>query len=446
MNERLIAMIRDFNPWWDGAEVSVPDYKRHIFAEMHRFVKPKQIIAVVGLRRVGKTVLLKQIIREQLGLSGESENFFYFLFDELSVQSPETLSDLLDYYLKTIAGSGRKFIFFDEIQKVPFWQDVLKRFYDTRDDLKFFVSGSASLQIKKSKESLAGRIFDFHMPILTFREFLELNGIIIEKIGLDFSEMKKAYESRLHRKAEFEELFRKYVLKGAFPEIAKEEDAEIIKSYIKSSVIEKIIFEDIPAVFEVKRKDILVQILEYCCRETSNLLDISNLAKTLSINYQTCRSYLFYLEKSFLIDLLFNYSKSAAKQLRKSKKVHIAHPAITVTLMRYGQEILNVGEVMGLFIETIAFQHAKLLSERLSFWRSPQKEEVDLVLTQGGLLPIEVKFKNKVEAKDLSPLLKFMKKQNLHKGIIVSKNQLEKKKISGKEILLIPAWLFLLAA
>jgi len=448
VSERIKALIRDFNPWWEGKEVAVPGYKRHIFASVKKYMKTKQIIAIVGLRRVGKTVLMRQIIKE----IENKENVFYFLFDELVAQNPDVLEDVLDHYLKTIAKEGRKYIFLDEIQKVPYWQDVLKRFYDTREDLKFVVSGSASLKIKKSKESLAGRIFDFYMPILAFGEFLELNGFEAEKVGLSVGELKKVYEKNIHKKPFFEQMFLEYVSKGAFPEIAKEGDEEIIKSYIRSSVIEKIILEDIPAVFEVRRKDVLASMLEYCGKETSNLLDITALAKILGVNYQTARSYIFYLKNSFVIDIAYNYSKSIAKQLRKSKKVHIAHPCITMTMMGYSKDMLCVDELVGRYVESIVFQHSKLLSERTFFWRTPQKEEVDIVLEPGNapaqalaadrLLPVEVKFRTNVS--DIKGIVKFMKKYKLKHGVVITKGFLEEREIEGKTVFFIPTWLFLL--
>ncbi len=443
LNERIIALMREFNPWWENKEISIPNYKRHIFAEVEKYMKTKQIIAIVGLRRVGKTVLMKQIIRE-LPSSVKKENVFYFLFDELIGQKPEVLEDILDYYLKTIAKDGKKYIFLDEIQKVPYWQEILKRFYDTRGDLKFVVSGSASLQIKKSKESLAGRIFDFHMPVLTFREFLELNGFDVEKAELNFKSLKKIYERNLHKKAAIEKMFLEYIFKGAFPEIAIEEDEQIIKNYIRSSVIEKIILEDIPAVFDVKKKDILSAMMEYCSRETSNLIEISNLAKTLGINYETARSYIFYLQKSFIIDILYNYSKSTAKQLRKNKKIHIAHPSITITIMGHSKDSLRIEELVGKFVETVIFQHAKLLSERIFFWRTPQKDEVDVVLEIGRAIPIEVKYRSRIGLADSASVEKFMKLYKSKEGIIVTRDFFQEEKINGRRILFVPAWLFLM--
>ena len=441
LSERIRALIREFNPWWEGKEVAVPVYKRHLFSGVQKYMNTKQIISIVGLRRVGKTVLMKQIIKELVDGGERKENVFYFLFDDIVVQNPDVLEDILDFYLKTIAKHGKKHIFLDEIQKVPFWQDILKRFFDTTEDVKFVVSGSSSLRVKKSKESLAGRIFDFYLPILTFREFLELNDVNIEKAALDFDTLQERYEANIHKKTLLEDMLLKYLFRGAFPELAKEEDEGIIKSYVRSSVVEKIILEDIPAVFEVKRKDVMSAILEFCSRETSNLLDITNLAKTLATNYQTARSYIFYLKNSFVIDIVYNYSKSIAKQLRKNKKIHIAHPSITMATMGYSMNMLDTDEITGRYMETVVFQHAKALSERISFWRSPQKEEVDIVLEGKALLPIEVKYRNDASS---GSIITFMKKHRLKNGIVVTKDVFDRKRIDGREVLFIPAWLFLL--
>jgi hypothetical protein len=447
--DKIKALIRDYNPWWDGKEIIVPPYKRYIFSVISDYLKPKQIITIVGLRRVGKTVIMKQIIKQllmELQEKKEVNNLFYFLFDDLLTQNPTVLEEIIEYFLKTIASEqGRKYIFLDEIQKVANWQDILKRFYDTREDLKFIVSGSASLNILQSKESLAGRIFDIYLPILTYREFLEMNDIKIEKPNLSLSELRSVYDANLHKKVILEQMLLDYLIRGPFPELAHEKNEEIIRNYIKSSVIEHILLGDIPLAYNVRRKDILYALLEYCCKETSNLLDLTSLANILGVNYQTIKEYLFYLKDAFLIDLLFNYSESIAKELRKNKKVHIAHPAITIAILQYSKNNLLIEEIVSKYIETVVFQHARLMADRISFWRSPQKDEVDLVIETIPLLPIEVKYKNKVNSQDIAGLIKFLLKKNLTRGIIVTKDTLDEKEIKGVSVLFVPTWLFLLA-
>ncbi len=445
LNDRVKRLVLEFNPWWDGQVVSVPSFRRRVFPLFEKFMKTKQIVTLVGLRRVGKTILMKQKILDLLTVSVK-ENVFYFLFDDLASQNPEVLEELLDYFLKTIAKDGMKYIFLDEVQKVDYWQDVLKRLYDTREDIKFVVSGSASLELKKSRESLAGRVLDVNVPVFTFREFLEIQDIAVEKPELEFMALKTFYDATLHRRQVFEAKLTEYVFKGAFPEIARETDSEVIASYIRNSVIDKIVLEDIPAAFKVKKRDVLAAILEYASRETSNLFELSSAANAIGAKYQTIRTYLFYLEHSFVLDVLFNYSRSFSKQLRKNKKIHIAHPCISMAFMRLGPEVLSVSEVSGKFMETIAFQHCKLISPKVHFWRTPQKQEVDVVLEQssGELTPIEVKYSNSVQDSDAGSVVKFLKKHGGQKGIVITRDLLAEKQMHGKSILFVPLWLFLL--
>lgn len=443
LDDRLLALVREYNPWWEGVKPEVPLFRRELFARLKKYAETKQITAVVGLRRVGKTIMLKQLIWELLGGS-EAKSVFYFSFDEIVARNPAILEDIIGYYIKNIAPEGRKYVFLDEIQKVMNWQEVLKRFYDSRGDLKFVISGSASLEVRKSKESLAGRMIDLRLPVLTFHEFLEMNGLRVERPPLEYGKLREFYEKNIARKQNLEYLFLQYVFRGAFPEIAREEDEDIIRSYVKNSVLDKIIFSDIPSVFEVKRKDVLSALMEYCSRETSHLLNITNLAKVLGVNYQTLLGYIFYLQSSFVIDIVYNYSGSIAKQLRKNKKIHIAHPSFSIAIMRYGKDVLGIGEVMGGYVESLAYRHIRQSCERVFFWRTAQKDEVDIVIEQ-PLLPVEVKYKSAPGSVDMKSIMKFMRKHGAERGVLVTKDTLKRVTANGKEMLMVPAWLFLLS-
>jgi predicted AAA+ superfamily ATPase len=71
-------------------------------------------------------------------------------------------------------------VFLDEIQKLPNWADLLKTYYDIEENLKIFISGSASLEIKEYKETLAGRILTFYLTVISFKEFVRYFGMDCE--------------------------------------------------------------------------------------------------------------------------------------------------------------------------------------------------------------------------------------------------------------------------
>src|SRR3989344_4759472 len=177
--------LSEMNYWWKFGsirkEFALP-YKRKLFDEILKYLKLRQIIGIVGLRRVGKTTLIYQIIDYLIKNGINQKDIIYFSFDEAKNEPREILRVYEESIIKEKISNRKIFIFFDEIQKVEDWQNKIKVFYDLYPNIKFFISGSASLDILlKAKESLAGRIFYFSADLLSFREFLEFKGLL-EKI------------------------------------------------------------------------------------------------------------------------------------------------------------------------------------------------------------------------------------------------------------------------
>ncbi|MEM5812060.1 MAG: AAA family ATPase, partial [Candidatus Aenigmatarchaeota archaeon] len=139
---------------------------------------------------------------------------------------------------KDLKDVDKVYVFFDEVHKCKDWENKIKVYYDLNPNIKFFLSGSASLIVsKKAKESLAGRIYEFILKPLTFKEFLEMKNVKVS-----FEEAKLFNEKILL-------YFVDFVRKAGFPEIINEDNDEKIKTYIKQSVIERIIYKDIPKEF-----------------------------------------------------------------------------------------------------------------------------------------------------------------------------------------------------
>jgi len=412
--EYIRRLIYEYNPQLTGKKIEVPTFKRKLYFDLLKWLNKKQIIAITGLRRVGKTTLMKQLMQQV-------EKAVYFSFDEEETQTKETLIYVIDFFLDNLKA---KFIFLDEIHYVKDWQGVLKRYYDTKD-VKFIVSGSESLEIIKAKESLAGRIVTFKLETLSFKEFLELKGKKLSKIN---------YDELLPEKEFFEFEFLDYLYKGAFPEIVNEKDEEVIRKYINDLVVKKIIYRDIPRIFEIKRKDLLFSLFKYICNNSSNLFEIKNLCNIFNADYETITNYLFYLHEAFLIKISEVYSKSMAKRLRRNKKIYVIHPALAFSVLGYRKDML---------IEKILGQYVESLFGKEFFWRDKHKNEVDVVIQDEVIEPIEVKFKSNISKDDLKGLFRFMDVFKLKKGIVITKDIFKKEK-NAKEIEFIPAWYFCL--
>ncbi|MCD4846456.1 MAG: AAA family ATPase [Methanosarcinales archaeon] len=117
----------------------------------------RQIIGIIGLRRTGKTVLLKQLIDSLIKNGQRRDRILYFSFDEEAVSIEDVIVEFQSRIGVDIYEAGMVHIFLDEIQKIDGWQNRVKYYYDTYSHMKFFVSGSSSLFLrKKAEESLAG--------------------------------------------------------------------------------------------------------------------------------------------------------------------------------------------------------------------------------------------------------------------------------------------------
>jgi len=426
----LIRLIREYNPGLDGKTYPLPPTRRDLYDEIDPWLSRKQAVAIVGLRRTGKTTLMRQI---QDRLPGPSA---FFSFDEEETRLKEVLVFVLDYAITTL---NARSILLDEIQYVDDWEGVLKRYYDQKG-VKFILSGSESLDLFRAKAALAGRIATFVLPPLSFREYLRLKGVTLANGTAplnDYPAMERLYEECLTRKEYFEHEFIGYIWKGAFPEIVEENDSAVIRNYIHDLVVKKIVYRDIPSIFDVRRPDILLGLFRYAGSTSAQLYDIQNIARHFGVHAETVANYLWYLQSAFLIRTAESYTGSPAKRARRNKKLYIAHPAIACALLGYDRQQL-VGPVLGPYVET--------LFAGPYFWRDRNKREVDVIReTRDGLLPIEIKYQAGITNSDIRNLRYFMEKHNVSPGILITKDLMDRKIIDGMEILFIPAWLALLA-
>lgn len=410
--------LEEFNPWWINGrvdpELALP-YKREIYAEIEGNLKKRFVAALVGLRRVGKTTLLYQFIEKLLSEKISATSILFFSFDEASL----SLSEVIESYREINAKDFRQektYIFLDEIQKCKNWENELKKYYDLYPKIKFVLSGSESLFIrKKTKETLAGRIFEFLLEPFSFREYLGFNGIKEEEFK---------YETRIKT------LFLRYVQRGGFPETFSLERDKEFKEYIKSLVIDKIIYQDIPKIFRIEEPEFLLTLLELISTNPGMYIDYQSLSKQFGKDRRVVKDYLMYLKESFLIRLLRNYRKGRITTLRKKKRAYPSDTAI-IYLYKSQQDETFFGKVAETSVAN------KIRAEL--FWKN--RNEVDFVRDD---IPVEVKYKERINSEDLKAVREFMKKFSVKEGVIITKKDEKTINVDEGRIRLIPLWKLLL--
>ncbi|KAB2947775.1 MAG: Archaeal ATPase [Candidatus Methanoperedens nitroreducens] len=414
--------LERFNPWWKTGQVRaglLKEFRRKTYFEITKYLDKKQIILIWGLRRVGKTTLMLQLISDLLTKTNP-KNVLYFSFDEIAFDLKNVLESYQKIILNRTFDETREsiYIFLDEIQKIPDWENKLKTYYDLYPNIKFFTSGSASVALrKKSSESLAGRVLDFLLKPLSFPEFLEMNGKDVTKIK----------ENPDIWKREILPLFYRYMKYGMFPELVNEDDEEFARKYILNNIIERIIYKDLPGEFEIKDVELLKNLIYLLGKNPGMIVNFREISKNLGKDQRTIANYFEYLEFGLLIRFVFNYRGSPMASLRKMKKVYLSTPNIAFAFNQ------DMDRIFPFLLENIIATQ----TDAKFFYRNGF--EIDFVIPDNDkLIAIEVK---KTE-KDIKQIRKFREefKGRIKKAIIID---LEKEGVV-EDIEIIPAWKFLL--
>lgn len=412
VNEKVERALKEFNPFWN-APVKIEYKDREIYGKVKKFIKEPQIVSLCGLRRVGKTTLLQKTIQDLL-TENTPNAILYFSFDDFG---DIELYDILDIF-KEIHKKEPKFLIFDEVQKLSNWAEKVKILYDTKK-YKIFVSGSESLFLRKgTRESLAGRIYEFEVKKLNFSEYLNFVG------KAEIAKNPRLYEIELRME------LGNYLLCGGFPELIGKQDKELVKQYIRTTIIEKIVFKDMAKIYPIEDTEQLIKILDIIVDNPGMIVDFSSLSQEIGITRQTLSKYFEYLEMAHLVVKLYNFSRNRITSEKSLKRFYptFLSPVLTE----------ESGERTGKLMETVCV----LATDAKFFWRDKYKDEVDIVLLKDKeIIPIEIKYRNQPGSN--KGLQKFLKKYKCREAVIVTKDTRKKAK-DANGIEWVPVYEFLL--
>jgi len=418
--EEIQEILKLLNPWWKDNLISqelARPYKREIFPKISGLINYRQIVLLSGLRRVGKTTLLYQII-DLLIKKINSKKILYFNFDK----KVEEIIEILESYQKLVNINWKNekiFVFLDEITRLNEWATKLKMLYDAFPNLKFFISSSGSLSLEEEAiKNLGGRYFIFNIKPLSFKEYLELKNKknMLKEANLFEKEIKEEIESYLLR---------------SFPEIVNWEDELLIKDYLRSTIIDRIVKSDLLDRFKNLNKDLLENLLKLFYSEPGIYLDYDGLSKSMKISKKTLIKHIYYLEFSYLIKRIRNFRVSTLSSLRKLQRVYAYWWPVTYC---YGS---NFDKIM----ENIVISYA----DGKNYWRKDGKE-IDLVLVNNkGVIPIEIKNKINLSKEDLKNMIYFLKKNKLRLGYFIYNGEEKEMTLNNKaKIIFIPLWKWLM--
>lgn len=330
---------------------------------------PNKVVLIFGARRVGKTVLIRQVIQDFEGkiliLNGEDD-------DSIALLNEKSISNYRNLL------KGIDLLVVDEAQNIPEIGSKLKLMVDEIDQIRIIASGSSSFDLNnKTGEPLVGRSFTYLLFPFNQQELSATENML---------ETRRKLESRL--------------IFGTYPEVEMMDNDSDKMEYLKN-LVNSYLLKDILAIEGIRNSGKMKELLRLIAFQTGNEVSHDELAKQLSMSKNTVEKYLDLLSKVFIIYRLGAFSKNLRKEVTKAGKWYFFDNGIRNALIsNFNPSALR--QDMGSLWESY------LISERIKnkyfnsdttehyFWRTYDGQEIDLIEENNTqITAIEIKYTEK---------------------------------------------------
>ncbi|MCL5772999.1 MAG: ATP-binding protein [Firmicutes bacterium] len=430
----IIDILQDWNLWKREQSSGIPREK--YLARLKSFIDTNQVITITGPRRSGKSFIMKQMAKALIEKSKvKAENVLIVNLEDprFPALSLKLLEQIYEAYLEFLSPKGQIFIFLDEVQEIESWEKWVRMMHELRK-AKIIVSGSnAKLLSRELGTLLTGRHLDLTVFPLSFKEFLEFNGVIL----LDRLDI-------INRKIEIKGLLRKYLEFGSFPEaVLSEQKKEILLNYF-----EDIVNKDLLRRFRIRKYQDLNALVKFYLSNISSLATYRSLEKSLKISNDTIEKFSGYLEQVYLVFLLKRFSFKVREQENSPRKVYAIDTGLCNAVgFRFSENFGRLAENL-VFLELKRRQALKIEKE-LYFWKDEYHKEVDFLIKEGlrvkELIQVCWNIRSeKTKSREIRSLLKAMDEFELDEAAIITEDDEAEEKIKGKTIRFLPLWKWLL--
>lgn len=360
-------------------------------------LKSPEAIVVTGMRRVGKTTLLRQVF-DRVDLDNklflDLENPLYQkYFEQTDYEAIAYQLSALGITLKT-----RSHVFLDEIQFVRQMPSVVKYLSD-HYPIKFFLTGSASFYLKHLfSESLAGRKFIYELYPLDFEEFLALKG--------ETMKIPHEYISSAAMHEQLQTFYKEYVEFGGFPGVVTKSSAlekrealnDIFTSYFNKEVLQLGDFRNNQTI-----RDLMLLLME----RIGSRVDISKLAAELNVSRPTVKEYLSFLEGTYFISLIPPYSRSRDVEIRGAPKVYCSDSGLVAQLTK-----VEFGRVF----ENAIFHQLRVRAKTLQYFQKKTGVEIDFIVNKKDTYEVKLK----ATERDASMLARLASELHMKEASLIS--------------------------
>ncbi|HLD76347.1 MAG TPA: ATP-binding protein [Candidatus Norongarragalinales archaeon] len=373
---------------------------------------------ITGLRRCGKSTLLKQIIKTKY-----AEDYFYFNFDDERIAGfkAEDFQNLLEASIE-IHGKKNN-LFFDEIQNVPGWELFVNRML--REGHRVFITGSnAHLLSRELGTHLTGRHVDVELYPFSFVEFLRAH-----KIPVYDTEAFSTEENAL-----FSKKFKQYVEKGGMPEAIVFSNEAVL-----TSVLNDIIQKDIVTRYALKKPAELKTVVKFLIANAAKPFTYRSITDNFNIKSPiTLQKYIDYAEETYLIFTVRRFERKTKRLDKNPKKAYCVDNGIIA------KNTPAVNEMKGALLENVVAIHLKRLGKEI-YYHKTDHSECDFVLPkEKNAIQVCYTLNADNREREIKGLLAALDELNAKNGLILTLEQEETSFRKGKTIRILPTWKWLL--
>lgn len=393
--------------------------ERHILKHIEKKIKLPHVVVLTGLRRSGKSTILRQIADKYY----KNRDFYYINFEDERLFNFNA-SEFNDIYEGLVELFGEKKTFFiDEIQNISRFETFVRRFYD--QGFKFFIAGSnAKLLSRELGTKLTGRHVDIIVRPFSFLEFLDLKGFNLQK------NMIYKTESRVKIKKYFEE----YLSKGGMPEYLIYGDAEVL-----TRVYEDIIIKDIVVRYNIENVPQLRELYQYLITTFSNRFSFNSVKKIIKLgSVNTIKRFISYLEDSYFVRVVNKFDYSLKKQIINDKKLYVSDNGFIHMIST------KLTKDKGRILENLVFN---VIESRYRLFYYSNKKECDFIALDNekahSAIQVCWELTEDNKEREVGGLMDALSEFKLKNGLILTYDQEDEIKVDGKTIVIKPVWKWL---
>ena len=273
--------------------------REHYMAQIRPFYESDLVKIITGIRRCGKSVILRQVLNE---LEAIGKRCLFLDFDLRPVRAKIPNADALISYVNDYLGEDKLYVFLDEVQNVEGWNEAARtlRLYNT----SVFITGSNSkLLSREFTKELSGRYVSFRIRPFVYRE-------------------AKEYVGQLGRSFEVSD----YLVWGGFPAALEQQNKESMKRYL-NDLNNTIIYNDLENRYNIRKKDVFEHIVDYILVSNARIFSAKSIAdymkgQNISVSVPTVIKYLGYLKEAYVIEDIPLYSPKAKAKLNYYYKLY----------------------------------------------------------------------------------------------------------------------------